>query len=600
MLDSQIVGIYLVILSLILTVFFTYLYLKDKDKRKLVFIITFFFVILGQIPLIIPRWHELQILPNLHIWIGLPSILGLFIVSLSSIFREKDFKKSFNLFAIITSITVLIIILPFQIDLNNYAIYTGLSIAMIFSSLFMVLKSRNLPNLMFLFMIIFYDLSEIALNVLMLDPEFIILSFTCAHIFMSLVFLTAKSSDDQGITSFFGSNNELERTKRQLELSQKRLVHVENIFDASPDPIVVTDLTGKIVECNNATLTLLGLEKKEDLMGKFYSDFITERGLQNVNGTLQSISETNSARTFEIVAGDNAGKEFPVEISTSVIKDSQSNSTGFVSIVKDITQRKMMEKQLKNYSDHLEKLVDKRTKALKESQEQLLKSKQLAAVGQAATMVGHDLRNPLQAIENGVFYIENDLSNHQLSEKAKETFERIQHSIEYADNIVNNLQSFTAQRKPMLLETPLGTIIEDFLLIFKKSDNIEVIIESEELPKIVVDKEMIERVFVNLANNGLHAMKNTGGTLKISVKTTKELVKVSFTDTGVGIPKDNLKKIFTPFFTTKAQGMGLGLAICKRIVEKHEGSIAVESKIGEGSTFTVILPIHRKGGGKLD
>ena len=155
MLDSHIVGIYLVILSLILTVFFTYLYLKDKDKRKLMFIITFFFVILGQIPLIIPRWYELQILPNLHIWIGLPSISGLFIASLSSIFREKDFKKSFNLFAIITSITVLIIILPFQIDLNNYAIYTGLSITMIFSSLFMVLTSRNLPNLMFLFMIIF-------------------------------------------------------------------------------------------------------------------------------------------------------------------------------------------------------------------------------------------------------------------------------------------------------------------------------------------------------------------------------------------------------------------------------------------------------------
>jgi PAS domain S-box-containing protein len=599
-LDLLIVGSYLAVLSLIFMGAFMYLYQKDKDKRKLFFTVIFVAGFLGTMPLIVPRWNELQLFPNWEMWAGLTPVSGILIAVASSISGKEGFKKLVKVHQTITVSSTVIMLLPFQVDLNIFTVYVIISVVTFFLALFLVLKRRDISDLMFLFTTIFYTAAEISLNTTSLNVEFLIVTFTCAHIFMGLIFITSKTSNKQGIASFFSSyQNELEKTKRKLEISQKRLVHVENIFDASPDAIVVSDLEGKIVECNNATVALLGFEKKDDLIEKDYANYITASDLPKLNDTLQSISETDLARSFELVALDKDGRGFPVEVSTSVIRDSKGNSSGLVSIVKDITQRKRMEEQLKNYSDHLEKLVDERTEALKESQEQLLKSRQLAAIGQAATMVGHDLRNPLQAIENGIFYIETGLPNHQLSEKAKETFERIHRSIEYADNIVNNLQSFTAKKKPMLLETPLDTIIEDFLLIFKKPDKIEVIVESEKLPKVLVDKEMIERVFVNLANNGLQAMEKKGGKLKISVKTTNDFVKVTFTDTGVGIAEDNLEKIFTPFFTTKAQGMGLGLPICKRIIEKHGGSITVESKVGEGSTFTVNLPIQSKGGEKL-
>jgi PAS domain S-box-containing protein len=599
-LERLIVGSYLAVLSLIFMGVFMYLYQKDKDKRKLFFTVIFVAGFLGTFPLIVPGWNELQVFPNWEMWAGLTPVSGILIAVASSISGKEGFKKLVKVHQTITVSSTVIMLLPFKVDFNIFTVYGILSAVTVFLALFLVLKRRDLSDLMFLLTTIFYSAAEISLNLMRLNVEFLIVTFTCTHIFMGLIFITSKTSNKQGIASFFSSyQNELEKTKRKLEISQKRLVHVENIFDASPDAIVVSDLEGKIVECNNATVALLGFEKKDDLIEKNYSNYIRKSDLQKLNETLQSVSETDLARSFEIVALDKNRRGFPVDVSTSVIKDSKGNSNGLVSIVKDITQRKRMEEQLRNYSDQLEKLVDERTKALKESQEQLLKSRQLAAIGQAATMVGHDLRNPLQAIENGIFYIENGLSNHQLPEKSKKTFERIHRSIEYADNIVSNLQSFTAKRKPMLLETPLSTIIEDFLLIFKKSDKIEVIVESEKLPKLLVDKEMIERVFVNLANNGLQAMEKKGGKLKISVKTTNDLVKISFTDTGVGISEDNLEKIFSPFFTTKAQGMGLGLAICKRIIEKHKGSITVVSKLGEESTFTVTLPIHSKGGEKL-
>ena len=214
------------------------------------------------------------------------------------------------------------------------------------------------------------------------------------------------------------------------------------------------------------------------------------------------------------------------------------------------------------------------------------------AIGQAATMVGHDLRNPLQAIENGIYLLTMELSKNQISKETKRTIDAINNSIEYADNIVNNLRSFTKTKKPMLQETDINATIEESLSLVNKPNMIELMIEKEELPRIKVDKEMMKRVFVNLATNGIQAMKKNGGVFKVSTKKNGDFVEVSFKDTGVGISKENLAKIFTPFFTTKAQGMGVGLAICKQLVELHGGKIEVESEEDTGSIFTVKLPYN--------
>ena len=134
----------------------------------------------------------------------------------------------------------------------------------------------------------------------------------------------------------------------------------------------------------------------------------------------------------------------------------------------------------------------------------------------------------------------------------------------------------------------------------KTPENIETSIEVEQLPKIEADNDMMKWIFVNLAINGIQSMKEKGGTLKISTKKTNDFIEICFKDTGIGIKKENLRKLFTPFFTTKVQGMGVGLSICKRFAEIHDGSIKVESEEGKGSIFTVNLPIQRNGGVKRD
>ncbi len=387
-----------------------------------------------------------------------------------------------------------------------------------------------------------------------------------------------------------------ERTKILRENEEK----LRSIFNSSPDAIAVSDLKGNIIECNQATLDLLGLSTKDEIIGKNSLTFVAKTDRKKVIKTMKNVLEMGSVTNVEYMALNKESTEFPAEFSASTIEDPSGKPIGFVTIIEDITERKRMENDLRNYSEHLEELVEQRTRALKQSQELLVKSERLAAIGQAATMVGHDLRNPLQAIENGIFFLNNELTTLPVSQKTTETLQAIHNSIEYADHIVKDLQRFASTRKPLFKMTDINATLKEAFSQVKTPENVKTIIETGQLPKIEVDKEMVKRIFVNLAINGIQAMEGKGGILKISTKKTKGAIEVSFKDTGVGIKEENLRKIFTPFFTTKAQGMGVGLTISKRFAELHNGDITVESREGEGSVFTVNLPIQRNGGVKLD
>jgi signal transduction histidine kinase len=133
--------------------------------------------------------------------------------------------------------------------------------------------------------------------------------------------------------------------------------------------------------------------------------------------------------------------------------------------------------------------------------------------------------------------------------------------------------------------------VADTLQTIKAPENITITVQTEEeLPNVMTDPELMKRVFSNLVTNAIQAMPN-GGSLSIGFTHSNRNVSVSIQDTGVGIPEENLAKLFRPLFTTKAKGQGLGLPVCKRLVEAHGGTISVQSKLGAGSTFTVNLPI---------
>jgi len=261
--------------------------------------------------------------------------------------------------------------------------------------------------------------------------------------------------------------------------------------------------------------------------------------------------------------------------------------------------RKAREK-LQEYAEQLEQKVEERTRELRESQEKLLKAQRLAVIGELAGMIGHDLRNPLTSIAGAQYYLRKKLAS-KVDGKVKEMLELVEKNIAYSNKIINDLLDYSRAIELEPTETSPREILEETLCLVEIPKNIKVKKCVPNRPKIWVDVGKMKRVFVNIIKNAVDAMPQ-GGTLTITSRKRNNNVEISFVDTGIGMTKKVLEKIWTPLFTTKAKGMGFGLPICKRIVEAHGGSILIESQPGKGTTFTVVVPIKPKikeGGEKV-
>jgi signal transduction histidine kinase len=271
----------------------------------------------------------------------------------------------------------------------------------------------------------------------------------------------------------------------------------------------------------------------------------------------------------------------------------------FVAIARDVTERKkaeehrkVLERKVKDYSKHLKSMVDLRTVQLKDANERLVKSERLAAIGELAGMVGHDLRNPLAGIKNAAYFLKK--KGTAISEaQAKEMLETIDKAIDHSDKIINDLLDYSREMHLELTKYAAHTLMEEAIGMIQVPDRIQIINHVQEETLIWVNADKMMRVFINLIKNAIDAMPEKG-TLEISSCQTRACVEIAFADTGTGISDETLQKIFSPLFTTKAQGMGFGLAICKRIIEAHGGTITVKTTVNKGTTFTVTLPIKLK------
>lgn len=226
----------------------------------------------------------------------------------------------------------------------------------------------------------------------------------------------------------------------------------------------------------------------------------------------------------------------------------------------------------------------------KQMQERLFRSERLAAIGELAAMVGHDLRNPLTGIAIATYYLRTKLGK-RIDRKSQEMLKLIEQDIWHSDKIVNDLLEYSRELQLELAVTDAKAVVRDALAQVKLPKKIRVVDSVESHPRVVVDAEKIDRALVNLINNAIDAMPN-GGMLRIAGHSSREQLEISISDTGEGMTKETLEKLWSPLFTTKPKGIGLGLPIAKRLVEAHGGSIRVESKPGKGSKFTVTIPIR--------
>jgi signal transduction histidine kinase len=244
--------------------------------------------------------------------------------------------------------------------------------------------------------------------------------------------------------------------------------------------------------------------------------------------------------------------------------------------------------ELKRYAERLEDLVEERTAQLKDAE-------RLAGIGETAAMIGHDLRNPLQGLQYIV-----DLQKLRFERVPPEErgandwkneeglFDRISEQVFYMDKIVADLQDYARPIAPELEKVAISTLINDVRASLPRTDHVKIISDVSDLV-MTVDPHLVHRVFANLILNAIQAMPD-GGTLTISASRFDNSVAINVHDTGVGIPEEMKDKLFLPLCTGKAKGTGLGLAVVKRVIDAHGGTITFESVEGEGTTFTVTLP----------
>ena len=257
-------------------------------------------------------------------------------------------------------------------------------------------------------------------------------------------------------------------------------------------------------------------------------------------------------------------------------------------------EKKGTEAELLKHREHLEELVEQRTKALLEVQEELVLKEKLATIGELSGNISHELKNSLGVIDSSAYYLKIKLKDGD--EKAKTHLERIRSAVISSDAVIRSLSDLTRTKELDLEKLNLIEFVSRTIKAFNLPKSVKVIqkFPPKDIP-IVADTDALGMAFKNIIDNATRSMEEKGTLTLMIGRTDGDQVEVSFRDTGPGISPENLDNIFQPLFTTRAKGMGFGLSITRMIIEKHGGRIDVKSETGMGATFIIRLPVHFDG-----
>jgi len=262
-------------------------------------------------------------------------------------------------------------------------------------------------------------------------------------------------------------------------------------------------------------------------------------------------------------------------------------------------ERKQAEEELKKYRDRLEYLVAERTAELTKATDQLVRSERLAATGQLAASIAHEINSPLQAI---TVLLSNLKHKYKDDDYLSDNIEILRDAFASIRDTVKNLLDLNRPGKEKKQPVDINKIIENTISLLKsylKKNCVKISLNlSEKIPVIIASPQQLGQVFVNLINNAIEAMSVPSNKNKIFIETDfeKEYVIIRIKDTGSGIHEEELKNIFDPFYTRKkVMGMGVGLTICHGIIEEHKGTIEARNAIDGGAEFIITLPVKQTG-----
>jgi PAS domain S-box-containing protein len=373
-----------------------------------------------------------------------------------------------------------------------------------------------------------------------------------------------------GTISFGIDITERKRVEEELRSTEERLEYV-----VTSNPAVIysgkprADLSDwDLTYLSENVTNLLGYEAGEYVGSpEFWTHIVHPTDRPSVMAQVPGLWEKGRF-TFEYRMRHKDGEYRWIREEANVIRDAKGKPVDVTGYWIDITEVKRLEAKL-------------------------AESQRLAAIGETTTWVGHDLRNPLQAMTGTLYLAKRLVASNKVGDRkeAMRLLGTIDGEIEYMDKIVSDLQDYARPVEADQVETSLPDLIRAIMANMKIPRNVGVTVNIEDkLSSVRLDPVLFRRVLTNLTLNAVQAMPE-GGKLTISGSRGDKSFTVAVQDTGIGIAPENLGKVFTPFFTTKAKGQGLGLAVCKRLIEVQGGTVSVTSHVGEGSTFTVRLPM---------
>lgn len=352
-----------------------------------------------------------------------------------------------------------------------------------------------------------------------------------------------------------------EHLLRQSEERYRRLIAI------SPYAILV-NRGNRIIFANDQAIKLFGAVKAEEILGKSPMDLFHADDQDIVRQRIHDLFEGGTqVPMLEERIETLDGRIVEVEVSGARFVDEEGPA--ILIMLRDVSERKRL-------------------------QEQLRRTERVAELGTLASGMAHEIGTPMNVILGRAEY----LMDRVTEEPIKRGLQTIITQVERITRVMNQLLSFARRKAPRRVPLDVRKVIEDSMEMFQErlaTNQIQVEMRmADPCPMVLADADQISQVLLNLIMNAVHAMPE-GGTLRVGLEPEQAMVKLTIADTGHGIPSEVIKKIYDPFFTTKefGKGTGLGLTVVKGIIEEHQGSIAVESEEGNGTSFTVLLPMSQ-------
>ena len=393
-----------------------------------------------------------------------------------------------------------------------------------------------------------------------------------------------KEGKTKGVVLIFRDITERKKAEESLK-KQAALI------DLSPDAIIVKDLGDIIKFWSDGAEKLYGYMRAE-AVGRNARILLRTKFPEQVEKIVSQL-ERDGNWSGELMHRTKAGQEVIVQ-SWWLMKTNENGRGEIFESNVDITERRFLQEKLEESAVRVEEYATQMEELANQRLEKLKNAERLAAIGATAGMVGHDIRNPLQAITSDIFLAKTDLALTPESEEKKniqESLEEIEKNVDYINKIVADLQDYARPLSPKLEEINLEKTVHSVLANINIPGNVTVKHSiRKDFPKLKLDQSYIQRILTNLSNNAIQAMPK-GGKLSINAVAKNGKAIISVEDTGEGIPEGFRNKLFTPLATTKSKGQGFGLSVVKRLTEGMGGTVTFESEVGKGTKFTIELPI---------